>query len=442
MEYTEERLEALDLNQQAAMLIQAGNYEQASKKLDQAIELDPMVVESYRNYGDYYMALNDYKSAKTYYKKAILIDKQGLFYFLYGNACFMMDDVHEGLENYNRAIEAGYNDAEMMFFMGMAYEHLNSDEMALRYYQKACIANPSRPDFLTRRIATLVRLDELEKAEQYTDEMIETCPEIFDGYHIKNSILIEKQDYDEAIKFSKAAVDRFPEDVDLFFDYVKALSLGGKPKEAQAQLEIAKKMQYFDYAKRDFLLLEAQLAADNKETDKAIACCKQCIELEDENFFANEARFMLMNLYLVEPSYEKSYEIASELVDKKLEDDYYYAAMYYKPFCLKMLGKTEEATTLFKEYASIYRMVTLQRPEAVDIYLYRAMCMKELEEYDKALDICDFILGLSDQIAEVYSLKAEIYKRLGNTTAAEEALAMAYKLKPALKPITGEEGDR
>ena len=58
----------------------------------------------------------------------------------------MNDNPHEGIENYNLAITNGYDSEDMMFFMGMAYEHLNDDQMALRYIQKACMKNPSRPD--------------------------------------------------------------------------------------------------------------------------------------------------------------------------------------------------------------------------------------------------------------------------------------------------------
>lgn len=441
MDSNELRLEALDLNQQAALLIKAGNLDKAAEKLNKAIECDPMVVENYRNYGDLCMAKADYKEAKNYYKKAILIDKQGVFYFLYGNACFMMDDVHEGLEYYNLAIDAGFDDAEMMFFMGMAYEHLNDDQLALRYYQKACIKNPSRPDYLVRRIATLVRLNEINKADMYTDELIATCPEMFEGYHIKTTLLIEKGEIEKAIEFAKTASEKFPEDTDLYYDYAKTVALSGDSVKAQKLIDSAKRMQYFENSKRDFILLEAQLAADAHNIPKAIDSCLDCIALETEENFENEARFMLMNLYLAEPAFDKSFEMAKQLVEKKLEDDYYYAAMYYQPFCLKQMGKTEEAAKLFKDGNSIYRIVTLQRPEAIDIYIYRAMTLKELEEYDKALELCDFILSLSNEVAEVYALKADIYDAMGRKTHADEERNKAYSIKPELKPTLNGEGD-
>ena len=52
MDINENRLEAQDLNQQGAVLLKAGQLELAKKKFDRAIEIDPMLMDSYKNYGD------------------------------------------------------------------------------------------------------------------------------------------------------------------------------------------------------------------------------------------------------------------------------------------------------------------------------------------------------------------------------------------------------
>lgn len=83
MDTNEIRLEAQDLNQQGGMLLRIGNLEAAIAKFDKAIELDPMLMDSYKNYGDLYMSLQDYQNAKNSYKKAMLIEKSGLLHFLY-----------------------------------------------------------------------------------------------------------------------------------------------------------------------------------------------------------------------------------------------------------------------------------------------------------------------------------------------------------------------
>lgn len=434
MTENEIRLEAQDLNQQAGMLIKAGNYEAAAQKIEKAIEIDPMLADSYRNKGDLYIALGKYEDAKNAYKKALLIEKDGLLYFLYGNACFMNDDVHEGLENYNLAISAGYDSDEMMFFMGMAYEHLNDDNMALRYFHKACAKNPSRADYQVKKIAALIRLDMLENAEKCVDELLLNSPELYDGYHIKTQILLHRGALQEAAAFSKSAAERFPEDADLMYDYVKCVAQSGDHETAIRLISSAKRMKYFENAKRQFLILEAEISAEKGNFDYAIQCCEECTAMESDQDFDGEARFMLMNLHLTKPDYQLALDQANTIVKKDLEDLYYYAALYYRAFCTKQLENAEEARVFYKEANSIYRLATIKNPGAIDIYLYRAMCLKDMEDYDKALEMLDFIAGLSDQIAEVHTLKADIYTTQGRKSLAEEELQKAYKIKPELNP--------
>lgn len=435
------RLEAQDLNQQAALLIKAGNLEMAKSKLDKAIDTDPMLMDSYKNYGDLYMAAQQYKGAKNYYKKALLVEKVPELYFLCGNACFMADELHEGLDYYNQAITAGFDSDEMIFFMGLAYEHLNDDRMALRYFQKAAAKNPSRPDYLVKKISVLIRLDMLESAETETEVLLRTAPELFDGYHMKTQLLIHGGRYAEAVTFAKTATEKFPEDADLMYDYIHAVAMTKDFGKALKLLESAKQMKYFGESIRKFLLLEAQVAAESNDYDRAMACCKECIATEDESFFAGESRFMLMNMLLAKPDFEAALVQAEQLIKNDAEDSFYFAALYYKATFLKKLGREEDAVVAYKEANSIYRLATLKNPAAIDVYLYRAMCLKDMENYDKALEILDFILGLNTEVAEVYAIKADIYTALGRHAQAEEQKEKAYALKPELRPVDPKDGE-
>lgn len=430
----EMRLEAQDLNQQAATLLKTGNPEAAKAKLDKAIEIDPMLMDSYKNYGDIYMRTGKYDDAKNSYKKAILIEKKGVLYFLYGNACFMKDEVHEGLEYYNLAISSGYDSDEMMFFMGMAYEHLNDDHMAFRYFQKACIKNPSRSDFAIKKIHVMLRLNMVDEASSAIDELVANSPELYDGYHLKTHLLIHKGETEKALLFSKSATEKFPEDADLMVDYARCIAINEKFDEALRVIGNAKKMKYFDDAKHAFTILEAEVAAEANKYDYAIGCCENCINMESETGFDSEARFMLMNLHLATPDYTTALEQAKAIIANDAKDMYYYAALYYRPFCMKQLGNSEEAHKFYKEANSIYRLASLGKPEAVDVYLYRAMCLKDMEEYDKAIEIIDFIIDLNLEIAEAYMLKGDIYRIQGRKALSDEALKKAYKIKPELNP--------
>lgn len=434
-------LMAQDLNQQAAALIKAGNFEAAKEKIEKAIDVEPMLMDSYKNYGDLCMATGAYKDAKSNYKRALLIEKSGYVHYLYGNACFMDDDPHEGLEQYNLALSAGFDGEDMLLFMGMAYEHLNNDQMALRYFQKASVKNPSRSDIKIKKISVLIRLNLLDDAEAAVDEMVLNDPELFDGYHIKNSLLINQKRWEEAEIFAKSAVDRFPQDPDLYYDYVQVVALKGDLDKAASMLENAKRLTYYEEAKARFVLLEAQVVAEKNELDRAIELCKECIAMEEGDDFFGEARFMCLNLSMVKKDFQSALDMATAMIEQKVQNSYYFAALYYRAFCMKNMDKKEEANTLYQEAVSIYRLATLKNPEAFDAYLYRAMCLKDIEQYEEALELLEFMEGIGADVAEIYTIRADIYKQTGKDALRKEELEKAYRIKPELRAIFAESGE-
>ena len=437
----ETSLIAKDLNQQGIILAKSGNIEAAKEKYEKAIDVEPMLGDTYKNYGDLYLHIGEYTQAKNYYKKALLIEKDGEVYFQYGSACFLNDEPHEGLEYYNLALSSGYDSDEMFFFMGMAYEHMNDDNMALRYIQKAIMKNPSRPDYKVKKISVLLRLNMTEDAKKTIDELLLNDPELFDGYHMKTAILLEEKEYDKAVQFSKSAVEKFPEDADLMYDYANAVALSGETLQALKIVENAKKMKYFEDSKARFCLLEAEINAELEKLDEAISKCDECISLEGEDEFFTEARFMRINLAFAKSDFDSALEHSIKIIEKGDKNSYYFAALYFRPYCLSKQEKKEEANQFYKEAISLYRMATLQNPEAFDAYLYRAMCLRDIAQYDDALEILDFIESLSDEIAEVYTIRADIYKLTSKETLAKEELEKAFKLKPELKKAFDKEGD-
>lgn len=423
---------AQDLAKQAELLIKTGKYDEAKKKLDEAISADPMTIECYKNYGDLHIARKEYADAKNCYKKALLIEKQGYLYYLYGNACFLNNEEHEGLENYNLAVSNGYDGDNMLFFLGMAYEHMNDDQNAIRYFQKAQLKNPSRPDYQVKKIHALARTGELEQALKCSDELIENAPELFDGYHLKNQLLISLKKLDEALAAAKKATEKFPEDVDLLYDYVRIIASMEDYDKALQIIEQAKQMKYFEEAKRDFVMLEAKIAATKGDVERAVECCDECIALEKDDSFDGEARFTKMNLLMLNKDYEAVLELAEAFVKRNDADSFYFAALYYRAFCTKQLGR--DADALYKEAISILRAASLYKPSAVETYIYRAMALKDIGQFDKALEMLDLVENLGLEMAETHTIRAEIYALQGNELLQNKEMEEAYRLKPELKP--------
>ena len=69
MDLNESILQAKDLDQQGVALFRAGNVEAALEKYQQAMDIEPMLADSYRNMGDLYLATEKYQDAKELLQK-------------------------------------------------------------------------------------------------------------------------------------------------------------------------------------------------------------------------------------------------------------------------------------------------------------------------------------------------------------------------------------
>ena len=142
---------------------------------------------------------------------------------------------------------------------------------------------------------------------------------------------------------------------------------------------------------------------------------------------------MMVNIYMLKQEFEQAAKHAETIIRHNGKDRFYYAALYYRAYCMKQLGRTEDAEKYYKEAISLYRLATLNNAKTFDAYIYRSMCLRDIEEYDKALELLELMENISPNIAEIYTLRADVYKLMGKELLMKEALEHAYELKPELK---------
>ena len=65
--------------------------------------------------------------------------------------------------------------------------------------------------------------------------------------------------------------------------------------------------------------------------------------------------------------------------------------------------------------------------------MYRAMCHKELGEFDEALSLVDHLLALSPDDAVGYAFKADIYKAMGDDAREREMRDKVLAVDPDFK---------
>ena len=71
---------------------------------------------------------------------------------------------------------------------------------------------------------------------------------------------------------------------------------------------------------------------------------------------------------------------------------------------------------------------TLNNPEIADGYFFRVLCLKELKEFDKANELCDYLLKVDQNSAQFHNLKAEVLYAAGREDEAQQEKRIAESL--------------
>lgn len=420
--------EAIELNQQGSMLLAKEKYQEALKYFEKAREIDPMEVETYFNLGNLYANMEQYEKAEEQFKKIILIDKKnGLVYFNLGNISFLRDNIEKGVEYYNKAVANGYEEANLYYNLGMVYEETDNFLFAVRNYSKAIAKEPLNPEYRLKQIALYIRNDKLDEALEALEELNQYCPDIFEGYHFRFEIYCAQGKFEEAEKVINRAIELFPKDVSLFYNKIRLINIQGDYENALTMIEEAEKMEGFEVEARNLDFERAKIYAQKEDVESTINYLEKCINYEDGEI-DYEVRYFIMNAYLAANNYEKVLENAEVLAkEEDGESSYIMSAIYYRALSLKMLGIEGEAKKHYKEACKLFRAITISSPNNLDAYMFRILCHKDLKEYDKALELLDYVLLLKEDSGEVYAIKASIYKEMGDEKKTEENMEIAKK---------------
>ena len=419
---------------QGAMLAGAGKHEEAIAFFDKAEREKPMEIEAYISKGIAYANLEDYEEAKSQFEKALKVNRMsGVAYYHLGNISVMQGDAALGFEHYNRAVANGYDDAQLFYSLGLLHEENGELDLAMRQYSKAISKDAMRPDIRIRKAYLLKETGRILEALRALDETIVTNPDIFEGYHLKFMILVEMQQFDLAEELLDRAEALFPKDPGLTLNRATLHIEMQEFDEALALLETLENAEGTDDPMRRRILLDrAQIYAAKGNVMSAISELEKARALSDKyEGFDTEVMYLLCNSYLATEDYSKVLDYARQMLENA-EDGYQKeSARYYVPFSLKMQGRMDEALPLYLEAINEYRNQSLSSPGNLDACLFRVMCLRDIDQAEKALELIDYVITLQPEMGETRLLRAAILETLGRACEAEEEAKKANTLLPA-----------
>lgn len=418
---------AQEYNQQGMVLYSRNKYTEAKTYFEKAIAEDPRFIDSYINMAQISIVSDAFDAAKKWLNKALLLDKKcAIAYFHLGNIELLLNDSEAARTHYAKAASLGYDNIQIYINLAIDAEERGDIDTALSYYNRVIGMDKFNAIAKVRKAQILIAMKRYLEALNVSDNLLEYNPDVFEGYHFKFAVLCELNKFDDAEAVLNRALELFPDDDGLYYDKARLLHSQGRLEDA---LDIIDQKLVFNDSNRTALTaFKAEILLALGRTDKAL----EILLDEYDSSHDGEIVFLLNSIYIANKNYEEVLHYSKEIIDNSDVGDYYYAALYYHAVALRKLGRKQEADAEYEHAQKVFRAACSRQPGQLQLYFYRAMCYEELGQYEKAIEMTDYLLNVDENLHEARIIKMKAYQEMGKETEANYERSILTAKKPEL----------
>lgn len=418
---------AREYNQQGVVLYGKDKYTEALSYFEKAIAEDPYYADSYINCAQAYIMMDRFEDALKSLDKVLMIDKKnGVAYFHRGNVALLMGDGTSARESYNKAISLGYDNLQIYINLAADAEERADFDTAISYYNKVISLDQFNAYAKVRKAQILIASKRHTEALKICDSLIETNPDVFEGYHYKFAVLCEIGKLEDAETVLDRAITLFPEDDAFFYDKARLLHAQGRLEEALDIID--NKLAFNDENRTPLTAFKAEILLALGRNDDALSILLEEYALSKDG----EIVFLINSIYIANKNYEEVLHYSQEIIDKNELGNYYYAALYYHAVALSKLGRKQEADAEYENAQKVFRAACARNPGQLQLYFYRAMCYEELAQYEKVLEMTDYLLNVDENLHEARLIRMKAYQGLGRSADADHERSILESKKPEL----------
>lgn len=420
--------------QQGQVLLGGGKYAEAIDHLEKALELDERNVDAYISKAIALAYLDRLDEAEECLQRAIIVKKDCAdAYFHLGNIFFMKEQYKDSIKYLNLAVANGYEAADAYYLLGLVYEVCEEFLQALRHYSKAIRADELNAMYRVKKAVLEFSMGDYASSYETTEGLRAYCPDSFEGYHLGAAALNMQGKCQEAKKLLFQAKELFPEDNDILLDLVRTHLTANEYPEAKKLLNNALENNPTDDEKKEIFLGLGKICVEEEKLDEGIDYLRKSLEVGRFGQKDFETQFILVNVYNSLKQYEQMLEMANQIVEKQGEEPYSLSGRYFVALAKQNIPG-EDYKAAYLDAIRFYRQFTLKQPSRADGYVYRAMCHRELKEYEKGIECLDYVLLLSPDSKELHMLKGSMLKESGKEKEGDEELRLAERLKSSGLP--------
>lgn len=215
-------------------------YEKSIDAYLYALAIEDKFEYAYRNLADAYIKLRKYQLAIEALDKVIeLSTPEEVIYEAIGFCHHKTGNINAARKFYKLALGLNKADAKLHFKIASTYMHQAQWEMAIKHLTHALAQHKNNKEFNLAMGECKVQTGEYKEAIAYFGKVVKAKPTQTDGWEALIRCFIMANEYAEALKQCKIALDYVNKKTSLLYHYSALLFLNKHTKEALIQLHTA-----------------------------------------------------------------------------------------------------------------------------------------------------------------------------------------------------------
>ena len=404
------------------ILAKNGQNVEAIENYKLSLEKNNISTQALYNMGICYLNMKDYQQANKCFDDALLINPNLLEIYIAKAKIF------EEQKNYNNAIEL-YNeiipkfpyDDNIFYKKGICLENMEEYQEALKNFEQGLYINKSNIDCLYHKGYCCDILNNKKQALKCYDDIIKSKEKNIDNkikedcLILKSKILIDDEKYDDALQGLNEALRLNPDNSYIYFykgfinnkkgehqealnNYLKSIEINNKDKIIYYNLGLA----YLEIS--DF--------------EKSLNYLNKSFEL-DNTFY--QALIKSGEVLLKSKEYDKSIEIFDKILNNEKEKN--------NELALLRKGDALFMKNNFKEALELYENVLKLNENNEEALIGAGICERKLFKLDEAINYYDRVLKINNNNENVLYNKAIALSLKGNNQDSNDLLTKAKSIK-------------
>ena len=364
------------------------DYQQANKCFDDALLINPNLLEIYIAKAKIFEEQKNYNNAIELYNEIIpKFPYDDNIFYKKGICLENMEEYQEALKNFEQGLDINKSNIDCLYHKGYCCDILNNKKQALKCYddiiksKEKNIDNKIKEDCLILKSKILIDDEKYDDALQGLNEALRLNPDNSYIYFYKGFINNKKEEHQEALN-----------------NYLKSIEINNKDKIIYYNLGLA----YLEIS--DF--------------EKSLNYLNKSFEL-DNTFY--QALIKSGEVLLKSKEYDKSIEIFDKILNNEKEKN--------NELALLRKGDALFMKNSFKEALELYENVLKLNENNEEALIGAGICERKLFKLDEAINYYDRVLKINNNNENVLYNKAIALSLKGNNQDSNDLLTKAKSIK-------------